>query len=318
MLRWAIIGSEDAEAVAAALRATGHDLAVAVDETLTRAQAFAASQGVRRARSSVAEALDARDVDAVYVGVPTARREAVATAALDAGKHVLCARPLAVDADGAARMAAAAARTGDLVLLEAAVPRFHPRTAAVLELVRTGGIGVVRLASVTAATPLVDAASFRASPNEGGGALLGPGVDAVALLRWLLGEEPDVVRAVVRRWATGVDATTTAVLGFPSGASASVHASFDGVAAEEVVLVGTEGRLRIPGAFSARAGEPSVVLRSDAGAEAEEVLGTWSGDPFTALVDAFERATAGERPPVGIEDAVATAHVLDWIRAGAG
>lgn len=316
MLRWAIIGNEDAGAVAAALRTIGHDLAVAVGDSLTRAQAFASSQGVRRARASVDEALEARDVDAVYVGVATSRREDVVVAALESGKHVLCARPLAPDADGAARMAAAAAGSRDVLLVEAAVPRYHPRMAALLELLRTGGVGAVRLIAATAATPLADATSFRANPGEGGGALLGPGVDAVGAVRWIAGEEPDVVRAVVRRWATGVDATTSAVLGFPSGAAATVHASFDGIAAEEIVVIGTEGSLRVPRAFTAR-DEAVPLLRRKAGGTADEVLGTWTADPFEAMVVAFERATMGEPPPLDIEDAVATAHVIDWIRAGA-
>src|SRR5688572_21136140 len=101
MLRWGLIGAgtQAARAVAPAMRAAGHDLAVVASRSLTRAQGFAANHGVRRARGDYGDVLDARDVDAVYVGLPNALHEEWAVAALEAGKHVLVARPLAVDAE---------------------------------------------------------------------------------------------------------------------------------------------------------------------------------------------------------------------------
>lgn len=312
MLRWGFLGPGTAgQAAAPAMRAVAHDLAVVAAPALTDAQRFAAGQGVRRARAAFAEVLDARDVDAVYVGVPTHLREQWAVAALDAGKHVLCERPLAPDADAAARVAAAAARSGGHVLMEALPTRFHPRTVALLELVRSGGVGAVRLVSATYAHPLTDADSFRARPEQGGGALLDVGVDLVAVVRWLLAEEPEVVRAVQRRWATGVDGTTSAVLSFPSGAQAAVHASLDGVRHEALELVGTEGTIRVPRPFTAGADAAVSLLRGD------DVVGTWRADPWERLLESFEAACGGTAAPLGPEDAVAGAHVLDWIRAAA-
>ena len=201
MLRWGILGVNTTaeESVGPAMRSVGHDLAVVSAETLTAAQQFAATQGVRRARRDHAEVLVSRDVDAVFVALPTSEREHWVTEALHAGKHVLCLKPLSIDADGAARMAAAAASGAGLTLMEALPLRFHPRTAALLELVRSGGIGAVRLVSATSAYPMTDADSYHADPSRGGGALLDVGADLVSLIRWVLGEEPDVVRAVTRR-----------------------------------------------------------------------------------------------------------------------
>ncbi|MGI9015939.1 MAG: Gfo/Idh/MocA family protein [Euzebya sp.] len=311
MLRWGILGAGGVaeEAVAPAMRAIGHDLAVVSSSTLTAAQQFAATQGVRRARREHADVIGARDVDAVFVALPTSERERWVIQALDAGKHVLCMKPLSTDADGAARMAVAAARGGSLLLMEALPLRFHPRTAALLELVRSGGIGAVRLVSATSAYPMTDADSYHADPARGGGALLDVGADLVSLIRWVVGEEPDVVRAVNRRWASGADAITSAVMGFPSGCTASLHASFDSARHSTLEIVGTDGTLRMPRPFTAGPGDQAALMRSD------EVIGTWRADPWERLLDAFEQATKGVRPPIDVEDAVATAHIIDWIAA---
>ncbi|WP_370327238.1 Gfo/Idh/MocA family protein [Euzebya sp.] len=311
MLRWGIlgVGGVAEESVAPAMRAVGHDLAVVAGATLTGSQQFAATQGVRRARREYEDVIGARDVDAVFVALPTAERETWVVQALDAGKHVLCLKPLSTDADGAARMAAAAARGGQLILMEALPLRFHPRTAALLELVRSGGIGAVRLVSATSAYPMTDADSYHADPSRGGGALLDVGADLVSLVRWVVGEEPDVVRAVTRRWASGADATTSAVMGFPSGCTASLHASFDSARHSTLEIVGSDGTLRMPRPFTAGPGDQAALLRSD------EVIGTWRADPWERLLDAFEQATKGVQPPIDVEDAVATAHVIDWIAA---
>lgn len=311
MLRWGILGVNTTaeESVGPAMRSVGHDLAIVSATTLTAAQQFAATQGVRRARREHEDVLASRDVDAVFVALPTSERERWVVAALEAGKHVLCLKPLSTDADGAARMAAAAAGGGDLLLMEALPLRFHPRTAALLELVRSGGIGAVRLVSATSAYPMTDADSYHADPARGGGALLDVGADLVSLIRWVIGEEPDVVRAVNRKWASGADATTSAVLGFPSGATAAMHASFDSARHSTLEIVGTDGTLRMPRPFTAGPGDQAALLRSD------EVIGTWRADPWERLLEAFEQATMGVRPAIDVEDAVATAHVIDWIAA---
>lgn len=311
MLRWGILGVNTTaeESVGPAMRSVGHDLAIVSATTLTAAQQFAATQGVRRARREHEDVLASRDVDAVFVALPTSERERWVVEALEAGKHVLCLKPLSTDADGAARMAAAAAGGGDLLLMEALPLRFHPRTAALLELVRSGGIGAVRLVSATSAYPMTDADSYHADPARGGGALLDVGADLVSLIRWVIGEEPDVVRAVNRKWASGADATTSAVLGFPSGATAAMHASFDSARHSTLEIVGTDGTLRMPRPFTAGPGDQAALLRSD------EVIGTWRADPWERLLEAFEQATMGVRPAIDVEDAVATAHVIDWIAA---
>lgn len=313
MLRWGMLGTGfvASRAVAPAMRGCGHDLAVVGSRSLARARTFAAAQGVRRARGSYEEVVTASDVDAVYVALPNDLHELWTLAALDAGKHVLCEKPLSLNAESATRMATAAARSGRL-LMEAVMTRFHPRTSALLELVRGGGVGAVRLIHAAFAFPMRMADSYRALPEHGGGALLDVGHYGAAIIRWLAGEEPDVVRAEQRRWATGVDGTVAALLGFPSGMLATLHASFDGAEHQHLEVVGTEATLSVPRPFTAWRDEPATILR---GAES---LGEWRADPYERMILAFaDAASSGTCATHPVTDSVRTAHLLDWIRASA-
>lgn len=314
MLRWGILGAGliAQHAVAPAMHDAGHDLAAVASRSLTRAQAFAAKHGVRRARSSYDDVLAARDVDAVYVALHPAAHEEWAIAALDAGKHVICERPLAMDALSAARIAAAAVASG-CVVMEAQAFRFHPRTEALLELVDGGDIGQVRLVTAVVSSRMRDLDNFRAKPAEGGGALLDSGSQAVAAARWLVGEEPDGVQAASVGWRSGVDGATTGLLSFPSGAMATVATSFEGAAHEVLEVSGTYGVVRTTLPFSAGR-DDEVVLQRDG-----RDIGTWMADPYSRMLSAFATAVANNTDaPLAVDDAVATASVLDALRAAAG
>ncbi len=313
MLRWGILGPGNiaAKRVAPAMRAAGHDLACIGSRSLTRAQAFAANHGVRRARGSYAEVLEADDVDAVYVSLPNDVHEEWTIAALEAGKHVLCEKPLSLDAASAGRMAASSAEHGRL-LMEAGMWRFHPRTAATFEVLRERRIGDLRLVHAAFAFRMRNAENYRALLQHGGGALLDIGYYGVTAARWFAGDEPDAVRAVQRRWPGGVDGTTFALLSFPAGATASIQASFDSARHEVVDLVGTDGTLRLPRTFTAHADFDAPLLVDG------EPLATWRADPYREMVAAFADAVAGGGPaPLPLDDSVATAEVLDRIRTAA-
>lgn len=314
MLRWGLLGaSRIADArVAAAMRGAGHDIAVVGARSLTRAQQFAARHGVRRARGSYQEVLDAADVDAVYIALPNDLHEPWAVAALGAGKHVLCEKPMAMDAPAAGRMAAAAGANGRL-LMEALMTRFHPRTAALLELVHGGDVGEVRHISATF-TSLVDRTDdYRARPEHGGGALLDVGVYGAAMCRWLVTEEPNEWSATQRRSPTGVDAATAALLSFPSGTTAAVYASHQATRMQRLTVFGSTGVLETPHAFTASGDTDAVLVR-----DGREV-GAWRADPYELMVRAFgdAAATGAGTAPLPADDAIATASLLDRVAAAA-
>lgn len=313
MLRWGLVeigGAGDAP-VYAALREAGHDLAVVGSRTLTAAQAFAAGHGVRRARGSYEDVLAADDVDAVYLALPGFLREQWATAAVEAGKHVLCRRPVATDASGVGRAAAAATKAGR-VLAEVATLRHHPAWLALVEAVTAGALGEIRGVQVACHRALDASEGDRLRAELGGGVLLEAGTDAVAAARWLLGAEPTSVAAVQRRPPGGADVGTASLLGFPEGQAAVIEVSYDSPAADRIEVTGSSGRAVLHGAL--------VPWRAD-GARLElpgREPRTFTADPHRALVEAFTAATATSAPSVGAQDAVATAGIVDRIRLASG
>lgn len=314
MLRWGILGTSAGAArdVAPALRACGHDLAVVGSRSRSRAQQFAASQGIRRARPSYDEVLAADDVDCVYVPLPNALHEEWAIKALQAGKHVLCAQPLATSVDGTRRMAAAAAAAGR-VLMEGMWVRAHPRTEALLEMVREGELGHLRAVTATLGAAPATARDIRFDPRLGGGALLDVGGGQVAMTRWLVGESPDGVCATPRLGASGVDLATAAAARFPSGASAAWHAALDVAKSDELTVAGSQATVRLPAAFEPPRDRPAVIERSDGSTV------TFAGDGIERALQRFAAAVVDGKPsPLPIDDAIATAEVLDRLRAASG
>ena len=290
MLRWGFLGAADTAArVAPVLRALGHDLAVVTSASLTRARAFAAEQGVRRARGDHDEVLAADDVDVVVVDVATEERESWSVAALEARKHVLCAVPVARDA-GSARRVAAVAAAEQRVVMEALDVRFHPRTTALIEMVAGGNAGAVRLVTAARCEPAVDADVTAVA------------VPAVAAARWLLGDQPHDVRASCHA------GTLAAVLAFGSGALATVSAATAAAHAETLQVVTTTATLHVPLFFSATRALDAVIERNG------DVVGTWRADPVEHLLRAFAAAVGGAPPALGPDDMLATLEVVDRIR----
>ena len=312
MLRWGVIGAGRiaGRALAPAMRAAGHDIAMVGSRSPARAREFASVHGARDHCGSYEGVLEADDVDAVYIGLPNDLHEPWTVAALQAGKHVLCEKPLALDAAAVGRMAAVAADTG-MCLAEAAMWRYHPRTVAVLQLLAEGGLGTVRLVHSSFAFRLDDLTDIRANPAQGGGALLDLGFYGVTASRWLVGEEPSAVTAQQIPLPTGVDGTTAATLAFPSGALASVHASFTAAHHEVVNVVGADGRLHLERAFTASTPHDAVLVRDGA------AVGSWRADPYECMLRAFADAVGGRPALLGTDDALATAAVLDRIRTAA-
>lgn len=310
MLRWGILGTSRmaGEAVAPALRRLGHDLAVVASPSRSEAQAFAANQGARRARGAYEEVLAAEDVECVYLGLPAAQHEQWAVAAMEAGKHVLCEQPLSIDAAGGGRMAAVAGSCAR-VLMEALAWRFDPRTQGLLELTRTGELGDVVAVRAAFGVRLADPADLRARPDVGGGALLHLGSFAVGAARWLTGDEPYDVRAVATHRSAGFDNTTAALLVFPGGAVADLLMSIDTATIDSVDVLGSRSTASLRDTMShADSSWPQLIL------DGSEVR-TENGDATERMVEAFVRAvTQGRPPPLTVDDAIATADVVDRLR----
>lgn len=192
-----------------------------------RAEKQARKFGVPKVFGSYADLLADRDIDAVYIPLPNGLHCEWTIRALEAGKHVLCEKPIANNADEAAEMAAAAERTG-LVLAEAMHLRYHAiheRLAAILE---AGTLGSPRHAEAHVCFIIANKKDIRWQFSLGGGALMDLGVYAVMNLRRMAREEPEVVEATAKVGPPNVDRWIDARMRFPSGATGRVLTSMWG------------------------------------------------------------------------------------------
>jgi predicted dehydrogenase len=292
VLRWGVLGAADIadRMLLPAIKASanGEVLALASRDP-GRGAAMAARHEVPRVYRSYEDLLADPEVQAVYVPLPNSLHRDWTLRALAAGRHVLCEKPLAMNAEEASEMAQAAERAGR-VLMEAAMYRFHEPMRELVEDVR----GRVRYLNASFAFPIDAPANYRMEARLGGGALLDVGFYVADLARWLMGE-PERVRAV--RHDAAVDMSWSVALGFPDGGQAGLFASFETAEYQELVAVTGDRVIRVEWPF----------LRPH---DADE--------PYRLMVEAFAAAALSGRPsPLPPESSIATARLLDRIRAAA-
>ncbi len=265
-----------------------------------------------RAVDSYAAVCTADDVDVVYLSLPNDDHLPWVITALEAGKHVLCEKPLGLDAAQVAQMTTAASRSGRL-LVEAAWNRWHPRTRRVEALLEaaTGPLDVRAWFTF----PGVPAANYRLDPARGGGALLDVGCYAVAAALTALGDEVAVTDAERHVGPTGVDLTTTATL-LSSRGSARITGSFERPESQgwTVTAPGLELELPHPAFTSWR--EASTLRVVADGVERTESFAAC--DAYRLMVEAVSRRTTGAHAWVlPLSTSLAVARTVDDVARAA-
>ena len=214
VLRWGVIGAGwIAGFFVDALHAHTAQKVVAVGARVsTRAESFARAHGIPTAHATVDALVEDPGIDVVYVAAPQSEHLSLGLRAIAAGKHVLIEKPLATNADDAQRLVDAA-RAAGVFLMEAMWTRYLPQTLTIRRLIDDGVLGEVRSVISDHGQPLADDPNHRLlEPGTGGGALLDLGIYPIQLDSMVLGE-PSSITAVGSLTATGVDATSTIVLG---------------------------------------------------------------------------------------------------------
>ena len=206
--------------------------------------------GIPRVYQGYAPLLDDPEIEAVYVPLPNHLHHPWTIRALEKGKHVLCEKPLALNAAQAGEMSDAARACGR-ALMEAFMYRFHPRSLRVKQLVDEGRIGEPRLlhSSFCFHMPeeeLEAGREPRLRPEMGGGALLDVGCYGVSVCRWLVGQEPGTVQARAFYHTGGVDLLMVGTLHFPTDVLATVEAGFVTALRQTYAIVGTLGAIEMP------------------------------------------------------------------------
>ena len=331
-LRWGILGTGNiAKQFAGGVAGSERNVLSAVGSRAPEsADAFAKTVGTPVAVGSYEDVLNAADVDAVYVSLPNSLHHEWTVRALRAGKHVLCEKPFASNAEQAREMFDVAARAGRLAV-EAFMYRSHPQTRAALDAIRGGAIGAVRLirTSFCFRTRNVET-NIRFRPELAGGGIMDVGCYCVSFARLVAGAEPTAVHAVGQVHPSGVDDLAAGTLTFPGGVVAAFSCGM-GVQADNAAHVcGTEGYVEIPVPWkSAVEGSRFHVVRQtpplmDGGPrpttpprETVEVPGgrhlyAYEADDFAAA------ALDGKAPAVSAADTIGNMRVLDEMRRQVG
>jgi predicted dehydrogenase/aryl-alcohol dehydrogenase-like predicted oxidoreductase len=325
-VRWAVLGpgSIARRFVSQLPSCPGASLVAIGSSDPQRATRFAAEQvpdlAVRT--GSYDEILADEGVDAVYLSTVHTTHPSLAIAALEAGKHVLCEKPLAANHASVMAMAEVARRTG-LVLLEAYMYRFHPQTQKVLELVADGAVGEVQHVDASFSFRTGERTGRLFDPATAGGGILDVGGYPVSYARAILGAaggravlEPTAVTARGTLGPTGVDEWAVADLTFPGGATASVRTGVKMSDPTTVTVHGSRGTLHLSDPWTLGTEQQIVITTVDGDRVIE-----FSGDqPYGLEAAGLARAVAGDGPvaAMSLADSLGNAAVLDTWREQIG
>jgi len=260
---------------------------------LEKGRQFASEVGVPRAHGSYEALLEDPDVDAVYVPLPNTLHAEWVIKALDAGKHVLCEKPIAVTKAETIAMFEAARRNG-VCLAEAYPYRAQEQTIALRRLLEEGAIGRVQTVHASFGVKFTDPANIRLDPERGGGALLDAGSYAMSMVRMVAGERPARVNAIARWSETKVDLTVIANLEFPSGLLGQIACSFNTAYHRHALIAGSEGILETTFLNSPpEAGPPEIHLRRGVPSSTpRETIRLAGGNGFLAEAESYVQAIA--------------------------
>jgi predicted dehydrogenase len=284
-----------------------------------RAASFAEENRIPRVEADYEALVASDEVDLVYNGLPPSGHARWTIAALEAGKHVLCEKPFAMNAGEAKAMVDVAERTGQ-VLVEAYHYRFHPLFARVMAVLGSGTIGAVQgIRAHFNVRIRPEHGEIRYDPALGGGAMMDLGCYCVHWARSVMGAEPEVLSAAAVLHETGVDVEMEAVLGFPGGVRARVSSSMSGDLPAGLdaglIVKGEHGKMSVNNPVAPHMGH-ELVVETPEGVTREEVAGdTTYHHQLRHVIDVLhgeaERLTGGN-------DAIANMRVLDDIYRAAG
>jgi predicted dehydrogenase len=253
-LNWAIVGTGDVSRFIAAdlAEVAGARRHTVCSRDLARADRFRQEYGFERGVSALDDLLGDSAVDVVYVATPHATHAAIAVRALEAGKHVLIEKPIAVDVREAEQIASAA-RDADRFAMEAMWMKFNPVYLEVLMEVRRGVIGTPRSVRASFGLPFAPAASDRWSADRASSTLLDQGIYPVTLALDVLGA-PDRISAGGTLRDDGVDLAVHATFEYADGRFAQLGASMTEYHEPTATVSGTEGWITIDAPFWAATG----------------------------------------------------------------
>jgi predicted dehydrogenase len=318
-VRWGVLGAAaiaQRRVIPAMLKCEHATIVAIASRERHRAEEATQAFGIPKAYGSYDELLADPGIEVIYNPLPNDLHVDWSIRAANAGKHVLCEKPVSVDAAGVRRLIQARDRTG-VKIGEGFMVRTHPRWLRTRELIRSGRVGELRVITGLFGFFNNNANDIRNMPQRGGGSLLDIGCYPITLSRFILGEEPTRVFATTKRDPQlKTDILTSAILEFPSARS-TFTCGTQMTRAQEMKFIGTQGRIEIERAINPSTDKLTEIL-FDAG---QDPFGTATPietipacNQFTIQGDLFSCAVRGEgEVPVPLEDSVKNMAVIDAI-----
>jgi D-xylose 1-dehydrogenase (NADP+, D-xylono-1,5-lactone-forming) len=308
-LRWGILGGSS--------RISRRAVAPAIEQSERGELVAVASRAADGSDAPYAELLARPDVDIVYVPLPNGLHLPWVAAALAAGKHVLCEKPLGMDAAEAEALFAAADDAGR-ILIEAYMTPFHPRTEAMVRILDAGALGEVRSMRAAFTFPLVEErpADHRFDVVLGGGSSLDVGIYCTAPMLRAAGREPVAVAASAVWEAPGCDRSLSAFYDFGDGLSGAITTSFELAPFQRLEFVGTTAALVADWAFNpAMRAATFDVVQLDGSTATSSFVGA---SAYLGMVEHVSAVvTDGAPPRHGREETLAVARTIDRARVAA-
>lgn len=319
-VRWGIISTANigmAKVTPGIIKSAHSEVTAIASRSLASARAAADELGIEKAYGSYEEMLADPDIDAVYNPLPNHLHVDLTLQAARAGKHVLCEKPMALNAADAERLRAC---PKDILVSEAFMVRYHPQWLRAREIVRSGELGDVHAVRALFTYYNVDPGNVRNMADIGGGGILDIGCYPVTGARFFFGREPERVVALVERDPVfKTDRQASVIADFGGGRHLTFICSTQLVGAQSIEIIGTKGRVEILIPFNAPADQPTAILVDDGQSldghlARREIMPAC--DQYTEQAEAFALAVLGQRPlQYGIADAIDSMRVLDAIFA---
>ena len=272
---------------------------------------------IDRYYDSYSKVLEDPNVEAVYIPLPNHLHAEWVMKAADAGKHILCEKPMALNADEAMRIADYCKDRG-VILMEGFMYRLNPRTLKIREIIDNGMLGDICTIIAQFRFTINPNDTARLNMTKGAGALMDTGCYCINISRYLMGTEPAAVSASQRfHPGFGCDTSTSAILEFSESRTALISSSFETVYRNSLEVAGTKGTLRVERFFSPPTeGKLEFTVET---ANKLETFETDAVDQFLVEIDAFADCIRGSRsvPLDPYNDAIPNAMVIDAIRHSA-
>jgi predicted dehydrogenase len=315
-VKWGVLGAASIalrKVIPGMQKGAYSEIAAVASRDRQKAEEAARKLGIPKAYGSYEELLQDREIEAVYNPLPNHLHVSWSIKAAEAGKHVLCEKPISLNVAEAKTLLAARDRTG-VKIGEAFMVRTHPQWLRTREIVRSGAIGELRSAMCVFSYFNRDPANVRHKVEWGGGGLLDIGCYPITMSRFIFAEEPvRVAGALERDPDFKTDRLVCAILEFPSGPS-TFTCSTQTTPFQRMHFLGTSGRVEIEIPWNAPNDRPCRIFFSDVTGAAPQVEEFPVVDQYTIQGDEFSRAVRSERDvPVPLEDAIKNMAVIDAI-----